>query len=96
MQSIDEVIHRLPTDISTDTKTSYISTDTNSLNNKSKKYDNDFLFEDLSDLVNESFKGWYMKQFYRLGKDRILQLASIARADGKNPQRYFSYLIKGE
>lgn len=57
-------------------------------------YDNDYLYKDLSGLVNDSFKPWYMKQFYRLGKDRVLVLAAQARADGKNPARLFSSLLK--
>jgi hypothetical protein len=58
------------------------------------KYDNDYLFEQLNDLVNEKFKSWYCGQFYRLGKDTVLKLASVARSDGKQPQKLFSYLIK--
>ena len=64
-----------------------ISTDTN-------KYDNDLLFDELSDLVNPSFRAWYCKQFYKLGNQRVLQLASQARADGKNPKKLFSHLLK--
>lgn len=58
-------------------------------------YDNDLLFEELRDLTNGAFRGWYMKMFYSLGKDEVLRLASIARADGKDKQRYFSKLLKG-
>lgn len=68
-----------PTDISTD----------------SHKYENDFLFEDLSDLVNPQFRGWYCKQFYRLGKKETLRLAQVARADAKmSAPKLFSYLLK--
>lgn len=59
-----------------------------------KKYDPDFLFEALDDLVNETFRGWYCKRFYALGKDKVLYLASRARADGKNPRTYFAKLLK--
>jgi hypothetical protein len=72
-------------------KSNYIPTDISTVTNK--KYDNDFLFDELKDLVNDNFKAWYMSKFYKLGKDKVLELASIARADGKNRQRYFSYLI---
>ena len=61
-----------------------------------KKYDNDFLFEALPDLVNEQFRPWYCRVFYKLGKDRVLHLASVARSDGKNPRAYFSKLLKME
>ena len=79
--------------VSTGTK-NLISTDISTDTSNRKTYDNDILFEDLSDLVNSSFKCWYMKMFYSLGKDKVLKLAAIARADGKNKQRYFSYLLK--
>lgn len=68
-------------------KSNLIPTDTN-------WYENDFLFKELSDLVNPTFKAWYCKRFYALGKERTLQLASIARADGKEPRRLFSRLLK--
>lgn len=57
-------------------------------------YDNDHLYDQLGDLVNNQFKGWYMKQFYRLGKDKVLVLASQAKADGKYPAKLFSKLLK--
>lgn len=62
----------------------------------SKKYDCDYLYEDLSSLVNDSFKSWYIKCFYQLGKERVLQLASVAKADGEKPQKLFAYLLKKE
>lgn len=64
--------------------------------NSSKKFENDFLFDALPDLVNEQFKPWYCRMFYKLGKDRVLHLASVARSDGKNPRAYFSKLLKME
>ena len=57
-------------------------------------FDNDHLFNQLSDLVNETWRGWYMKRFYALGTKRVLQIASIARADGKNPAKLFSKMLK--
>lgn len=68
----------IPTDISTDT---------------SKKYDCDYLYEELGDLVNDNFRAWYMSKFYKLGKDRVLQLASTARNDGINKSKLFSFLL---
>lgn len=67
-----------------------------------KKFDNDVLYEDLGDLINHevdkvtgrSWRDWYMRTFYKLGKDEVLRLASIARADGKHKKRYFSKLLK--
>lgn len=55
----------------------------------------EFLYGHLADLVNEQFKPWYCKQFYRLGRETVLRLASIARADAKkNVRGYFSTLLK--
>ncbi len=61
-----------------------------------KKYDCDYLLEDLSDLINSEFRLWYLKVFYKLGKETVLRCASIARTEGKNKSRYFSFLIKKE
>lgn len=65
-------------------------------------YDNDHLYDELTDLINteinpktgQTFKGWYMRSFYTLGKDEVLRLASITRADAKtDKKRYFSTLL---
>jgi hypothetical protein len=74
----------LPTDIPTVSPTS-----------KKKEFDNDILFSELSDLVNPQFKAWYCRRFYLLGREKVLQFASQARVDGKNPPKLFSHLIKG-
>lgn len=58
------------------------------------RYENDELYDELPDLVNSQYRGWFCKHFYRLGKDRVRQLAAIARADGHNPARYFAKLLK--
>lgn len=67
--------------------------------NKSKPtdtnwYDNDHLFNQLTDLVNPQFRAWYCAKFYVLGKNRVLEIASQARADGKDSRKLFSYLLK--
>lgn len=59
-----------------------------------KKYDADHLFDQLSDLVNPQFKAWYCKMFYAIGVERVLQLASLARQDGKDSRKYFSHLLR--
>lgn len=74
-----------------------VSTGINNLNQlipTDKTYDNDRLYDDLGDLVNPQFRAWYCKSFYRLGKDRVLVLASQARADGNDKRRLFSKLLK--
>lgn len=62
-----------------------------------KEYKNiDMLYSDLSDLVNDQFKLWYCKSFNMLGFEKILVLASQARADGNDSKKLFSYLIRKE
>lgn len=68
------------------------TTDTTDIN----CYENDYLFQQLNELVNQQFKAWYCKCFYLLGKNKVLQLASIAKADGKQPSKLFSILLKNE
>jgi hypothetical protein len=55
----------------------------------------DLMFTELHDLVNEKFKPWYCKQFYRLGRKEVEKRASQARNDGFNKQKLFSKLLKG-
>lgn len=58
-------------------------------------YDNDRLYEQLSDLVNPQFRAWYCRKFYLIGTQRVLELASQARVDAKvDKRRLFSYLLK--
>lgn len=73
--------------VSTGINKTNIPTDTNC-------YDNDRLYEQLEDLVNPKFKSWYCGQFYKIGVDSVLVIASQARNDGKDPRRLFSYLLK--
>lgn len=54
----------------------------------------DQLFEMLPHLVNQQFKAWYCKQFYKFTRTRVMELAALASADGRNPQRLFSFLLK--
>lgn len=54
----------------------------------------DMLYSQLKDLVNEQFKKWYLKQFNRIGYRKVLEIASEARADGKDPRKLFSMLLK--
>lgn len=74
--------------------TKVISTDTVVKDRGGKKYDADHLFDQLSDLVNVTFKAWYCKMFYAIGRDRVLQLASLARQDGNDSRKYFSHLLR--
>lgn len=64
---------------------------------KKEYQEQDQLFEILSDLVNEQFKPWYCSRFYAIGRERVMILASQARADAlQDKQKLFSYLLRKE
>lgn len=52
------------------------------------------LLKDCADLISPTYKDWYARTFYKFPPLIIQSLASQARADGKNPPRLFSYLLK--
>lgn len=55
----------------------------------------DDLFNQLTDLVDDKFKLWYYKRFYKLGTDQVMRFASMARLEAKiDKRRYFSWLLK--
>lgn len=58
--------------------------------------DTDLLYQDLANLVNDRFKLWYYHVFHKLGRERVLTLASQARADGKDARKLFSHLLRKE
>lgn len=68
--------------------------------NKYKSTDNctveeaDELFKLLPNLVNPQFKAWYCKQFYRRSRTKVMELAALAQADGRDPRKLFSFLLK--
>lgn len=61
-----------------------------------KYHDIDLLYNELSDLVNDKFKAWYCSAFFKLGREKVLNLASVAKADGKDPVKLFSHLLQKE
>lgn len=84
-------MHRLSTIQTTATENNLvIPTATEQLSIKEQ----DILYSMLSDLTNDLFKAWYCTTFKRLGREKTMNLASLARADGKDPRKYFSYLLK--
>lgn len=58
----------------------------------------DKIISDYSDLTGggKDMSGWYASMLRKLGASRFTQLAGVARADGKDPARYFSWLLKQE
>jgi hypothetical protein len=92
-----QVNHLFPTTVTT--KANFVSptvTDVTTASSKGENYAKiDALYGSVSDLVNESFKPWYCKQFQTLGRDTVLQCAAIARQEARGDKRkYFSYLLK--
>lgn len=49
-----------------------------------------------ADVMSPDFYAWYCKAWYRIGRERFHALAAQARADGKDPARLFSSLVKRE
>lgn len=58
------------------------------------------LYMELADLTNPRTNGkmelWYLQEFERLGFVRVMELASLARQNGRIPHKYFSKLIVNE
>lgn len=89
--------YQLPTTVTT--KANFVSPAVTRVTTVPYKGENyakiDALYDSVSDLVNESFKAWYCKQFQVLGADTVRQCAAIARQEARNDKRkYFSYLLK--
>ncbi len=72
----------------------FSTTDTTVKRRGERYFEADAIYDQYSDLVNDRFRSWYCQKFYQLGGRRVAELASLARADGKNAQKYFSYLLK--
>lgn len=55
----------------------------------------DLVLVEAGDVINPdpNYYKWYCRKAFRLGPERFLQLASVARADGKDPKRLFTYLL---
>lgn len=58
----------------------------------------DAIITDTRDLTGsgKQMDAWYAKTIRVIGAAKFQQLAGMARADGKNPPRYFSWLLKRE
>lgn len=56
----------------------------------------DLLLKENHNLICQEFKGWYAKVIKSIGSERFTILAKTAEQEGKNPARYFSYLLKRE
>lgn len=56
----------------------------------------DIALSDYKDLISPEWYRWHCKAFYAVGRDKYHTLASQARADGKDPAKLFSYLLRKE
>jgi len=70
------------------------TTGKNKLTKPSSYKTTDLLIIELADLLNPSYHKWYCLVFFKLGKERVLDLASQARVDGRLPAKLFSHLLK--
>lgn len=77
------------TTVLTTGKNKYIPT----VNNCSTKQVN-ILLKDCADLISPAYKDWYARTFYQLPAEVVQSLASQARADGREPAKLFSHLLK--
>lgn len=53
-------------------------------------------FKHLTGGTDDRLSGWYASVIRRIGVDKFVQLAKTAEQEGKNPARYFSWLLKKE
>ena len=56
----------------------------------------DIALGNYADLMHPKFYAWYCKAWYKIGEQRFHELYRIAKADGKQPAKLFSMLIKKE
>lgn len=94
--SVGEVLTNT-TPLSTETDFNRLNKPTETVSTESSNgagFWNDSLYSQIPDLVNDRFRSWYCDAFYKLGRERTLAIVKEARADGKHPARYFSYLLK--
>jgi hypothetical protein len=54
------------------------------------------LYNDLKYLANDKFRSWYCKVFFKIGRQRVLILASQAKVDGNDPIKLFAHLLQKE
>ena len=77
--------------------TATVTTATDNINIITTAVDNkkiDLALSDNSDLISPEFNGWYAKCIKQIGCNKFYELASLARQQGKNKSRYFSWLLK--
>lgn len=54
----------------------------------------DLLLQDYSSLICEQYRAWYCRWIKRNGTEGFVRYAAEAKQEGRNPSRYFSWLLK--
>lgn len=92
MQSISDYLSTRP----------QLSTDSSKLNLRPSVDNCKLLTEDeiskilqsTEDLINASYRDWYLKRLFAVGPAKYTQIAAHARKYGKDPSKLFSSLLK--
>lgn len=51
-------------------------------------------FKHLTGGTTDRMSGWYARMIRKLGTEQFIRLAKTAEQEGKDPARYFSWLLK--
>ncbi len=51
-------------------------------------------YKHLTGGIEDRMSGWYARMIRKLGTEQFIRLAKTAEQEGKNPARYFSWLLK--
>jgi hypothetical protein len=54
----------------------------------------DLIVRDNFNLIESGWEKYHYREVYRLGEQKYRELAKTAEQEGKNPARYFSWLLK--
>lgn len=67
---------------------------TTTIDNRNDAKTVDILLKECEDLIDPQYTPYFAKRFYWFDKDSVLKAASIARADGKSPQKNLTHFVK--
>ena len=56
----------------------------------------DLIINDFNHLIAPHWKSYHCKMIYKIGEQKYRELARTAEQEGKDPARYFSWLLKQE
>lgn len=54
----------------------------------------DWALQELKQLIDPQWKAWHASKARLIGVEQYLKIGSIAKSDGKNPAKYFTYLLR--